>query len=79
MNAKFETPERTVILTMTEMEARHLAYILFQRKALEDGFSLMEDTCSAETVKAVLAHADKVASVIRSLSPDGDIGEGIHV
>ena len=78
MNAKFEPEvERNVILTMTETEARHLAYILFQVGALEAGFSSFE--YSAVTIKNVLAHAAKVAFVIHSLIPERDLGEGIRV
>ena len=80
MNAKFETPEvkRNVILTMTEMEARHLAYILSQREALKAGLA-SSPVYSAETIHNVLEHAYKVASMIRSLSSHGDLGEGIRV
>ena len=78
MTAKFETPERNVILTMTETETQHLAYILFQRSALEGG--LREYGCySEETIQNVLDHANTVASMIRALFPHGDLGERIRV
>ena len=80
MNATFGTPEveRNVILTMTEMEARHLAYIFSQVSALRDGFSA-RGVYSAGTIQNVLEHADKVVFMIRSLALHGDLGEGIRV